>query len=141
MTAKSKRGCTVCGNELSGQQVKYCSNKCKQKAHYDRRRANPNSYYSQTIRALRRKLKLVNQFGGACAECGYAHNLAALHFHHRQAREKRFPLDGRNLSNRKLSDLLEEAQKCLLLCANCHAEAHHPESSKERVRAFLEKHG
>lgn len=74
------RCCQICGGILSGKQTKYCSNACKQKAHYHAHRANPNSYYSQTVRALRRKLHFVQAAGGACAECGYDRNLAALRF-------------------------------------------------------------
>jgi hypothetical protein len=35
----------------------------------------------------------------------------------------------RNLSNRSWVEILEESRGCTLLCANCHAETHHPEST------------
>jgi hypothetical protein len=32
----------------------------------------------------------------------------------------------RSLSNRKLDYVLRELNKCMLVCANCHAELHNP---------------
>ena len=73
-----------------------------------------------------RKLDLVNAAGGKCTLCGYSKNLAALVFHHNEANGKDFKLDMRSLSNRKLEPVLREIDKCILLCANCHAELHNP---------------
>ena len=56
--------------------------------------------------------------------CGYATNLAGLAFHHLGGKE--FQLDVRSLSNRKIGPILKEAEKCKLLCHNCHAEVHNP---------------
>jgi len=64
--------------------------------------------------------------GGRCVICGYARNLAALEFHHREPLSKSFQLDTRTLANRKWRDVETEAEKCLLLCSNCHAEKHNP---------------
>jgi hypothetical protein len=70
------------------------------------------------------KRRLVEEAGGACAVCGYHRCLSALEFHHLDPAQKRFSL---SLSlkgvARSFDTLREEAQKCLLLCANCHAEA------------------
>ncbi len=59
--------------------------------------------------------------------CGYATNLAAFSFHHREPATKLFQLDLRSLSNRTLEVIRQEAAKCDLVCANCHAELHHPQ--------------
>lgn len=61
--------------------------------------------------------------GGACARCGYQRSIAALQFHHVDPQTKRFGL-GRAMSS-SMEALREEAQKCILLCANCHAEVEH----------------
>lgn len=65
--------------------------------------------------------------GGSCRKCGYKKNLASLSFHHLDARKKDFRLDVRSLSNRKLSIIMKEFKKCILLCHNCHHEIHNPD--------------
>ena len=70
-----------------------------------------------------RKRKLVQLKGGLCQKCGYKRSLNALQFHHRDPKQKKFTITISNCC-RKLSELIEEAQKCDLLCANCHAELH-----------------
>ena len=71
----------------------------------------------------RRRVKeiLVSEAGGSCRVCGYSRSLAALHFHHLDPGGKRFSL-GREGVTRSLAEMREEARKCVLLCANCHAE-------------------
>jgi predicted nucleic acid-binding Zn ribbon protein len=129
-----KKSCIVCRKELDGQKQKFCSNKCKQKEHYHRLKNQTNTYHSQTMRALKRKLKLVEMMGGFCSSCGYNKNVSALHFHHKDYKTKEFKLDMRVLSNRRWEAIIEEVNKCEILCANCHAEVHNPELSLENVR-------
>jgi len=76
---------------------------------------------------LQRKLTLVEEAGGRCTSCGYSRNLAALTWHHVEPTKKHFQLDLRSLSNRSDAAVRKELAKCVLLCANCHAEAHAPE--------------
>lgn len=73
-----------------------------------------------------RKVKqiLVEEAGGRCAHCGYDRCAAALQFHHLDRAAKRFLLS-RGGAPLALATLRVEAQKCVLLCANCHAEAEH----------------
>jgi transposase-like protein len=71
----------------------------------------------------RRRVKdlLVTEAGGRCVQCGYARYAGALQFHHLDPAQKQFEFAGRGLT-RSLAALRDEAQKCVLLCANCHAE-------------------
>ncbi len=69
----------------------------------------------------RAKLRLVAEAGGACVACGYDRCVAALQFHHLDPATKRFGLGSRGLA-RAIEVLREEAARCALLCANCHAE-------------------
>lgn len=71
----------------------------------------------------RRKVKqiLVEEAGGSCRMCGYDRCLAALEFHHLVPGEKEFGLSHRGIA-RALETVRAEARKCVLLCANCHAE-------------------
>lgn len=125
--------CKVCNSELQGQQQKYCSNKCKQKDHWHRVKEQTNTYHSQTIRGLTRKIEFINLKGGCCSKCGYNNNLGALEFHHRDSSTKLFGIDFRKLSNTNKQTLLEELDKCDLICANCHREHHHPEMELNNV--------
>lgn len=78
---------------------------------------------SAAVSRRRRKVKaiLVQEAGGACCLCGYAGNMRALHFHHVEPADKRFELNAKGVSL-ALATLRAEAQKCVLLCSNCHAE-------------------
>lgn len=82
----------------------------------------------------RRKVKrlLVEEAGGKCVRCGYDQSVAALHFHHLDPSEKAFGLALRG-HTRALAELRAEARKCVLLCANCHAEVEHGDASLTRL--------
>lgn len=101
---------------------------------------NANSYKYQVIRAIERKLYLINLRGGKCEKCGYCKNLSAFDFHHKDPSEKEDQLDTRKLSNSTMDWILKEFEKCLVLCANCHREEHNPNLKMnlvlERVSEF-----
>jgi transposase len=67
------------------------------------------------------KSKLVAEAGGKCVICGYHRCQRALQFHHLDPRTKEFHL-GHTGVTRSLARCRAEARKCILLCANCHAE-------------------
>jgi transposase-like protein len=77
---------------------------------------------SEAVVARRRRIKeiLVAEAGGECLICGFDAYLGALQFHHRDRAEKAFSLSRQGVT-RSLSKARSEAQKCVLLCANCHA--------------------
>ncbi len=81
---------------------------------------------AERVSERRRKIKqtLVAEAGGACVLCGYSRCLAALQFHHVDPANKRFHLSMQGVS-RSLARARAEAAKCVLLCANCHAEVEH----------------
>jgi hypothetical protein len=114
--------CQTCGNGLSGRQRRFCSRTCKNR---DTNHRHQN-YVAQGARGMQRKRSLVQRAGGRCIRCGYCRNLAALNWHHRVPSDKSFELDLRSLSNRSEAVIESELVKCDLLCANCHAEVHHP---------------
>lgn len=134
-----KKKCIECLNELDGLKKKFCSNACKQRNHWHKVKEQQNTYHSQTIRSYKRKMHFIEISGGKCINCGYNKNIASLQFHHKNSSEKIFPLDARNLSNKKLEDLIKEFNKCELLCANCHNEHHHPEMEFENVKNIIKK--
>lgn len=69
----------------------------------------------------RAKRRLVAEAGGRCVTCGYDRHIGALEFHHVDPSAKAFPISGRGLAL-AFDRLRAEAAKCVLLCANCHAE-------------------
>ncbi|MBA3807708.1 MAG: helix-turn-helix domain-containing protein [Solirubrobacterales bacterium] len=70
----------------------------------------------------RQKVKriLVEEAGGRCRLCGYSRCVAALEFHHTDPSTKEFTLAQRGAHS--IERLRAEVRKCVLLCANCHAE-------------------
>ena len=69
----------------------------------------------------RTKKLLVEYKGGKCESCGYNKCLEALEFHHIDESTKEFSVSG---STKSLERQKKEADKCLMLCANCHRELH-----------------
>jgi len=78
---------------------------------------------SERVAERRRRVKetLVAEAGGACVLCGYNRFAGALQFHHVDPSTKSFGL-GQAGATRSLEAMRREAAKCVLLCANCHAE-------------------
>lgn len=75
-------------------------------------------------RGEERKQKLIDLKGGSCKECGYKRCSRSLSFHHRDPSQKSFALDTRAIRGLKWETLLQEVEKCDLLCLNCHMEFH-----------------
>ena len=67
------------------------------------------------------KRKLIQRAGGRCVICGYHRHPSALHFHHVDPGSKLFVLSRHGVT-RSFAEAVAEADKCVLLCANCHAE-------------------
>lgn len=130
--------CVNCGKELTGRQTKFCSRECQ------RRYLSKNGYnskYSQKkdYHGVLLKNALIQRRGGKCECCGYDKNIAALEFHHKDPSQKKFTLCSRNLERFSDEEILEEFNKCLLLCSNCHAELHHPELDVSNISNLREQ--
>lgn len=110
--------CSVCGDE---KEETAFNTKTRDQL---RRRSECKVCAEKVKSALRRdkKFRLLTAFGGKCSNplCGYDKCLGALDFHHTTG-EKSFELNRLQLSYERL---FAEAQKCRLLCANCHRELH-----------------
>ncbi|MDX6368763.1 MAG: hypothetical protein QOG93_265, partial [Gaiellaceae bacterium] len=78
---------------------------------------------ASAVAARRREMKLalVAEAGGRCCLCGYDRYVGALHFHHLDPTTKQFALAERGFA-RSMERARAEAAKCVLICANCHAE-------------------
>jgi hypothetical protein len=117
--------CIVCETTLNGRQRKYCSANCK----FTFTNNKHQNYVSQQRRGYDRKAELIRSKGGKCEVCGNNKNRAALCFHHTKPHAKTFQIDIRKCSNSSWDRLVDEANKCMLLCLNCHAELHNPSFS------------
>ena len=96
-----------------------------------------NTYGYQKLRGLKRKIELIELKGGCCEKCGYNKNVAAFDFHHKDPTQKDYQLDMRKLSNTSMIKLMEEVEKCELLCANCHREHHSPDLEMSMVKSLI----
>jgi hypothetical protein len=68
-----------------------------------------------------KKTELVKYKGGKCCICGYQKNQEAMEFHHLNPHIKDFTISHKHYSLEKLKI---EADKCILVCRNCHTEIH-----------------
>ena len=116
-----EKKCEICGNQFTikdkGWSRKYCY-ECSPS--YSKEEGK-----SKTIIALRKAMKrqAVKIKGGKCERCGYNRCLSALQFHHKDPTQKDFSISKSGHCH-SWQQVLNEIEKCELLCANCHAEEH-----------------
>lgn len=94
----------------------------------DNKKSRGFSYYCKSCtaenklgRIRARKIEVVKNKGGKCVKCGYNKSMRALHFHH--LTEDKDP-SFYNWRQWGLERIYKELEDCILLCSNCHAEAH-----------------
>ncbi len=102
---RTKFNCKTCGKEFYN---KYAIHEC-------------GSCKSKKIRNLR-KQEAIAYKGKKCYHCGYDKCYKALTFHHINPKDKSFDI-AQNWE-KSLERVKSELDKCILLCANCHAELH-----------------
>ena len=115
-----EKQCEICGKTFIPNSVvrKYCY-ECSPVASQKTR--------GSSITMIRRAIKkqLVSYKGGKCERCGYDKSINALQFHHLDPQEKDFDLSAKyNSGCYDMETFYKEADKCILVCANCHAEIH-----------------
>lgn len=96
--------------------IAYYLNPVTKKKAIDRQRENRFSF----------KEELRKLHGDKCIACGYSKCPAALHFHHVDPSQKKFEITSAIHGKIKTDweEIIEEANKCVLLCSNCHTEYH-----------------
>lgn len=111
------RACAICGKQFipNNYQRIYCE-ECVP--------SGISNAESAKIRARLLKHKLIEHKGGKCERCGYNKCEGALQFHHLDPSQKDFTISQRNLGITSIDIFYQEVDKCILLCANCHAEEH-----------------
>jgi len=112
----------VCG-ELVPSGRKYCSEICRKAAHQLRPKVKTKANNSLHVISWRQRTKLraIKYKGGCCQICSYDKCVRALSFHHFDASHKDFTIGG---ISKSWNAIQSELDKCILLCANCHAEVH-----------------
>jgi 5-methylcytosine-specific restriction endonuclease McrA len=95
-------------------------------------RNHAKSVHRQRTYKRDRKVELLEALGwdAQCMRCGYDTYIGALDFHHVDPTAK----SGR-VTEMPDAQMLAEAGKCELICANCHREKHADESHEGRPRA------
>lgn len=74
--------------------------------------------------------------GEKCMKCGYNKCTQALQFHHIKPEDKSFIIS--YAYSRSKAKVINEINKCILICANCHAELHASLWSIDDVKERLE---
>ena len=112
----------------------------------EQERARARDYYAEVVREKNKGVKrqLVEYLGGKCSVCGRKYPLPCYDFHHKEPHKKEINI-GAELC-RGFETLKLEADKCVLVCANCHRIEHSndkrfidrkkrmDEARKERIR-------
>lgn len=83
-------------------------------------------------RRFKVKANCLDYKGNKCKRCGYNKCKDALNFHHIDPTKKSFSISGAH--SRKWEEIRKELDKCILLCANCHAEEHAKLRKKKNKR-------
>ena len=73
------------------------------------------------MKRTKRRAKLIKMSNGRCHDCGRIFPNAVFDFHHVEAKE--FTLNACSM-DRSWKSIVEEWEKCIMLCANCHRICH-----------------
>lgn len=87
--------------------------------------ADRREYLIKAVAGRRKRLRefIIDYKGGKCIICGYKGYIGAFDLHHKKDSQKEFGLSARGLT-KSIDKLKKEADKCILVCANCHREIH-----------------
>lgn len=106
----------------------------KEMAHWAGTSVNTIRYHldpqerERKLRVMRRRkdnvIRLKTERGGQCIICHYNKCLSALEFHHIEQHTKEGMVSRLAISGGSYEQAKREADKCVLLCANCHREVH-----------------
>lgn len=116
-----KNCCKVCHKLILAHQ-NFCSKDCREILYSKRKQERTRNSGKYVVSWRQRtKLRAVFYKGGSCQLCGYDKSIRALQFHHLSNGEKDFNISS---VSKSWQTIKAELDKCILLCANCHAEVH-----------------
>jgi hypothetical protein len=90
-----------------------------------RKYSDKRQYLIRVVHARRKKVRqmAVEYKGGKCEICGYNRCIEALEFHHKNVFQKDFGISEKGYT-KSWESVMEELDKCIMICANCHRELH-----------------
>jgi hypothetical protein len=94
---------------------KYNISKKSYEKHKDRKQFEAMLNHSK-VKVILSELKI-----NGCVICGYNKEETALDFHHVEPKYMKFRLTINGLKHKDI-DIVDELNKCMLLCSNCHRE-------------------
>lgn len=110
LTEFHRRGKYKDGTPMYHSSCKICYNKQTQEA---------------TELLFREKEEYLKSVGLTCCQvCGYDRCEGALEFHHLNPEEKEREVGAMMKNRTPMKTFINEVEKCVLLCANCHREVH-----------------
>ena len=115
---------------INGHNGRKYSDPTQYKREWNRRNKKSRSEYKKKW-LLKLKVKLIQDKGGKCQKCGVEYdgtNSCIFDFHHRNPEEKDFNLNLAYLNRHGKDIVIKEAEKCDLLCSNCHRLEHFGEA-------------
>lgn len=128
-----------CGQKLKSKD-KYGRDKKFVNGHNNRKYDDPKQYkrewnhrnrqsrYDYKQELLRKfKASLLLDKGGRCLKCGLKYNgsnASVFDFHHTYPQDKEFNINLGNMNKYSKKKIIKEADKCNILCSNCHRLKH-----------------
>lgn len=113
--------------------------KANEAAKTARWRKNQGAAYLQNVRSQRREKKeWLDSLKVKCSRCPETH-IACLEFHHRDPTKKDFLLS-LGVAKYSVKRLQEEADKCDIICSNCHRKLHWDEKQTRKERKKINGH-
>ncbi len=102
------------------------------------RKLKPNCKQCEKTNKFSRYYSIMQKVFGQleCEICGYDRVLHALELHHLDATEKE--IDPSQMKSFQEVKIVQEMEKCQLLCANCHREAHYINLDLSSVKHYKE---
>ena len=115
--------CKFCKEEITDKKRRsYCSDNCYYLGKKDYQKNRKFNYEQVKKWRILVKKRAVDYKGGKCQVCGYDRCIRSLDFHHVDPTKKEFSIS--EFKNKKIENLKNELDKCILLCSNCHGEVH-----------------
>lgn len=123
---------------LSAREIEKQLGCCHQLIYYYTKPGVKKRYEQQATKRKRhanQQIKLLH--GGKCRVCGYDRCLPALDFHHVDPSQKKGTVQS-FMNVGRLEDARKEANKCILVCSNCHREHHSGILSLDGIAPFVD---